>query len=143
VRNHLVKSTQFYEWRLGAPGTRYRAFLVYRKGMVVAAAVGRVTELEGIPSFALLDVMFLPGHEAALRTLYHDVDAEARSGPAEAIVTMMSRQQAREYRLMRFGFLRSPYRFKLILRSVSDAVSVDQISSERDWRLMWIDSDDL
>lgn len=143
VENHLVKSAEFYDWRLSAPGTQYHAFLVYRNDAVVAAAVGREARLHGIPSFALLDVMVLKGDESALPTLYHDVDGEARRRGAEAIVTMMSGQRAREYRLTRFGFLKSPFTFKLILRSLNDRVAVERISTEKDWHLMWIDSDDL
>lgn len=143
VANHLVKSAEFYDWRLGAPGTQYHAFLVYRDDAVVAAAVGREARLQGIPSFALLDVMVLKGDESALPTLYDDIDDEARRHGAEAIVTMMSRQRARDYRLIRFGFLKSPFTFKLILRPLSDCVGLDRISTEKDWHLMWIDSDDL
>jgi len=143
VPNHLIKSPEFYDWRLSAPGTQYQAFLIYHNDAVVAAAVGRATRLNDIPSFALLDVMFLKGHEDALPKLYSEVESEASHRGAEAIVTMMSRPRAREYRLLRFGFLRSPFTFKLILRSVNDAVRIERISAEDNWHLMWIDSDDL
>jgi len=78
VRNRLLKSADFYAWRLGAPGTRYRAFLVTRDEQVVAAAIGRVATLQGIPSLALLDLMVLPGERRALATLYREIDREAR-----------------------------------------------------------------
>lgn len=143
VPHHLVKSAEFYAWRLGAPGASYQAFLVSRDREVVAAAIGRQTVLEGIPSLALLDVMVLRGAESALATLYRNIELEARQRDVEAIVTMMSRTSARRYRLIRSGFLRSPFRFKLILRSLSEDVSVASISKEADWHLMWIDSDDL
>jgi hypothetical protein len=143
VPNHLVKSRDFYAWRLGAPETTYQASLVYRDDAVVAAAIGRQAVLNGIPSFALLDLMVLEGHERALPTLYRTIDTVARQHRVEAIVTMMSRHSASRYRLLRYGFLKSPFTFKLILRSVSDAVTVSAISREADWHLMWIDSDDL
>ncbi len=143
VRNRLVKSADFYDWRLGAPGISYQAFLVYRGDTVVAAAVGRAAHLHGIPSFALLDLMVSKGAEDALATLYADIDAEARKHKAEAIVIMMSRYRAREHRLRRFGFLRSPFTFKLILHSLNEATPLKAISAEEDWHLMWIDSDDL
>jgi GNAT superfamily N-acetyltransferase len=143
VTNHLVKSAAFYDWRLSAPGTQYHAFLVYRNDAVVAAAVGREARLHGIPSFALLDVMVLKGDGNALATLYHNVDDEARRHGAEAVVTMMSRQRAREYHLIRFGYLKSPFTFKLILRPLNARAGLDRISAEEDWHLMWIDSDDL
>jgi GNAT superfamily N-acetyltransferase len=143
VPNHLVKSPAFYEWRLGAPGTDYVFFLVRRGDEVVAAAVGREVVLHQVPSFALLDVMALPDRRGALGSLHGAIDREARERGVEAVVTMMSRRRAREYRLIRHGFVRSPFTFKLILRSVDDSLPVDQIANERDWHLMWIDSDDL
>lgn len=143
VPNHLIKSADFYAWRLAAPGTRYLAFLVYRKGAVVAVAVGRQSRLRGIPCYALLDVMALSGERAALTTLYRRVEREACWCDAEAIVTMMSRYRAREYRLSRFGFLKSSYRFKLIIRALSAKTSTERLAREQDWHLMWIDSDDL
>lgn len=143
VRNHLIKSADFYDWRLGAPDTRYQAFLVSRGDTVVAAAVGRVAHLHGIPSFALLDLMALKDEGGALATLYYEIDREARCHCVEAIVTMMSRSRAREYHLRRHGFLRSPFTFKLIAHSLSGATPLEEISAEKDWHLMWIDSDDL
>jgi hypothetical protein len=143
VRNHLRKSTAFYDWRLSAPGTEYQVFFVLRDEEIVAAAIGREADLYGIPSFALVDVMVASGEEAALRTLYADIERQARTTTAEAIVMIMSRYQARRHRLRRSGFLKSPFTFKLILRSVSAAVTVEAISDEADWHLMWIDSDDL
>jgi hypothetical protein len=143
VANHLVKSAQFYEWRLSGPSTRYDVFLVCRNGEVLAAAVGREVVIRDIPSFALLDVMVLDASRGALRTLYSEVEKEARARGAEAIVTMMSRQRARYHRLMRYGFIVSPFVFKLIVRSVDDEVSVESLADEGAWHLMWIDSDDL
>jgi hypothetical protein len=143
VRNRLLKSAAFYDWRLSAPGTRYRAFLVRRGETVVAAAIGRVATLQEIPSLALLDLMVLSGEQGALGTLHHELDREARREGVEAIVTMISRHRAREYRLGRFGFLRSPFKFKLIVHSLDDNVSYEELSTEENWHLMWIDSDDL
>jgi hypothetical protein len=143
IQNHLIKSAQFYAWRLSAPETQYQAFLVSRDNNIVAAAVGREALLHDIPSFALLDVMVLSDEERALPMLYHEIEVEARRRNVEAIVTMMSRLRARQHRLVRFGFLKSPFKFKLILRSLKNDVTIEDISAEKDWHLMWIDSDDL
>jgi GNAT superfamily N-acetyltransferase len=144
VKNHLVKGPEFYSWRLGAPGTEYRSFSVRRDEEVVAVAIGREAFLQGIPSFALLDLMILPDALAALPTLYQAVEAEARRLDVEAIVTIMSRYRARQYRLLRFGFLRSSYTFKVIARPLARGwEATADLFSEEDWHLMWIDSDDL
>jgi GNAT superfamily N-acetyltransferase len=143
VPNHLLKTPEFYAWRLGAPETSYQAFMVHREGRLVASAIAREDELHEIPSFALLDLMVAPGEQAALPALYAAVDREARRRGAEALVTMMSRHSAKRYRLARFGFLKSPFTFKLIVRSLNDEVPIERLTNEADWHLMWIDSDDL
>lgn len=143
VENHLVKSQDFYSWRLGAPDARYEVFRVRRGEAVVALAVGRIATLQGIPSLALLDLMVLDGEQAALPSLYWEIEHAAVSAGVEAIVTMISRYQARRHLIRRFGFIRSPFAFKLILRSVSDRLQVESIAAEEGWHLMWIDSDDL
>ena len=143
VPNHLIKSAGFYAWRLGAPGARYQAFLVRRGEQVVAAAIGREDDLHGIPSLALLDVMVADGEEPALGTLYRAVVDEARRRGVEAVVSMMSKHSARRYRLARCGFLKSPFTFKLIVKSLNDELPVEDLCNEADWHLMWIDSDDL
>lgn len=143
VPNHLVKTSDFYRWRLGAPGTEYHAVLVRRSGAIAAAAVGRVAELQEIPSFAVLDMMALDDDADGLRALHRGIREAAERRRVEAIVTMMSRSSAKRYSLGRFGFLRSPFTFKLIVRSVSPNFDVAAISNEADWQLMWIDSDDL
>jgi hypothetical protein len=143
ITNHLVKRFEFYNWRLSAPGVSYRVFLVERDEEVVAAAVGRPAELQGIPSFALLDAMVVSQGVAALPMLYGAVEDEALASGAEAVVTMMSRYRARQYRLARFGFLKTPFVFKLIVRRLDGAAKPEDLAAERDWHLMWIDSDDL
>lgn len=143
VANHLIKTPRFYDWRLSAPGATYEVFQVRRGEEVVAAAIGRSATLHGIPSLALLDLMMLDGERAALPVLYAEIDRAARAAGVEAVVTMLSRHQARRHRLARFGFVRSPFAFKLIIRSVSDSLAIESIAAEADWHLMWIDSDDL
>jgi GNAT superfamily N-acetyltransferase len=143
VPNHLLKTPEFYRWRLGAPETSYQAFMVHREGRLVASAIAREDELHEIPSFAILDLMVVPGEQAALPALYAAIDREARRRGVEALVTMMSRHSAKRYRLARYGFLKSPFTFKLIVRSLNEEVPIDRLANEADWHLMWIDSDDL
>jgi hypothetical protein len=143
VENHLVKTPEFYSWRLGAPEASYRVIQVRAGDEIVAAAIGRVATLQEIPSLALVDLMVLDGQRAALPALYAAIDGAARDAGVEAIVAMISRHQARRHRLARFGYVRSPFVFKLIIRSVSDSLEIGSISAELGWHLMWIDSDDL
>jgi hypothetical protein len=144
VPNHLVKSPEFYAWRLGAPETSYRVFVVRDSTEEISArAIARAAPLHGVPSLAVLDMMVLPGRPAAGAALVRGLVTEARAGGADALVTMMSAHSARRHRLGRLGFLRTPYVFKLIVRSLDPSLQNAALSREADWDLMWIDSDDL
>ncbi|HEY2217284.1 MAG TPA: GNAT family N-acetyltransferase [Solirubrobacteraceae bacterium] len=143
VPNHLIKSADFYDWRLAAPGTQYQAFLAQRDEQIVAAAVVREQDLQGIPSLALLDLMVVDGEERTLGLLYRTIADQARRLGVEAVVTMMSKHSAKRYRLARHGFLKSPFTFKLIVKALREDISAEDLCSEADWHLMWIDSDDL
>lgn len=143
VANHLTKTPAYYRWRLGAPQTQYRFFVVRESEAVVALAVCRRTDLRGIPSLAILDFMVLPEHGRAARSLHRAIaDAAAQDG-AEAVATMSTRHWARRYGFLRAGMLRSPLTFKLIVKKLNASMSDDELYSEERWHLMWIDSDDL
>ena len=143
IPNHLIKGLPFYTWRLGAPGTNYTAISVERNEAMSALAVGRYAVLNGVPSFALLDVMYIPGDEEALQTLWRSIDDHARDLRVEAIVVMMSPYRAKQNHLARFGLLRTPFRFNVIMRSVKSDLDIATICNEENWHLMWIDTDDL
>ena len=145
-QNHLPialhKTPAFLAWRLGAPETRYHATLVERNGQVVAMAVTRVCDLKGIPALAVLDFMCLPGEEACLGNLHRELERLAGRESCEVICGIWSKTWAAKYRLMRHGFLRTPFVFRVILRSLATSYGQD-FFNERNWHLMWLDSDDL
>jgi hypothetical protein len=92
---------------------------------------------------AILDLMVVPGHERCLTFLHCQTELLARQLKAEAISVMVSKTWAGQYRLVRHAFLKSPFVFKLIFKRLSEIVSEETLSSEANWHLMWVDSDDL
>jgi len=140
----LHKDAAFLSWRLGAPDTEYR-FVVARdaSGEISALAIARRTELEGIPCIALLDVMARPDAAGALGAVVHRTRAYAKATGADAVVTMMSPTWAKRYRLARLGFLRTPAVFTLILKPLQAGLDEQFLFDEKNWHVMWIDSDDL
>ena len=71
------------------------------------------------------------------------LEAQARKENAEAIMTMMSRCSASKYQLIKNGFIKSPFIFQLIVNNLTDMFDESRLLNERNWHLMWVDSDDL
>lgn len=143
IRNPLIKNMEFLRWRLGAPGTDYKIILIRKSGELTGISITRKSEMEGIPVLAILDMMLLHGNEKAMPLINHALQSIARNIGAEAIVTMMSPKWAQSYRLSKLGFLKSPYKFSLIIKKLNPAIEDHELYDEVHWHLMWIDSDDL
>lgn len=142
-RHLLVKDRDFWRWRLGAPGIEYKVICLYKDQTLIAIAVTRGTELKNIPTLAILDLMVVPGHEQCLAFLHRQTELLAHQLNTDAISVMVSKTWARKYRLLRHGFLKTPFIFHLIFKRLSESISEDSLSREENWHLMWVDSDDL
>jgi GNAT superfamily N-acetyltransferase len=139
----LVKDRDFWKWRLGAPGTEYKIICIYEATKLIAMVVTRRTDLKSIPTLAILDLMVVPGRERSLTFLHLQTELLAHQLKAEAISVMVSKTWAGQYRLLRHGFLKSPFVFKLIFKRLSEIVSEESLAWEANWHLMWVDCDDL
>ena len=58
-------------------------------------------------------------------------------------MTMMSKNSATEYKLNANGFFKSPFVFQLIIKNLTNEFTDEELFDEKNWHLMWIDSDDL
>ena len=143
VKNYLIKNQNFYRWRLGAPSSEYQCHTVFRQGALVGVAITRKIDLRKVPSLAILDLMVLPEHQPAYGLLFEYLKGIATGSGAEVIVTMMSAKTASRCALIWNGFIRSPLVFKLIINSLSNKLDRDKLLDEKNWHLMWIDSDDI
>ena len=66
-----------------------------------------------------------------------------RARGLETIIFMMSELRAKQKNIGRFGFIRSPVTFSLIIKRLAIPRPEEISVSPEDWDLMWIDSDDL
>ena len=141
--NVLVKSRQFLTWRTGAPNATYRFLSIRDSGKLIGMTLFRVTTLQGIPALAILDFMALPRY----RHLFADSDRIlapiAVNEGADVIATMMSPTTAREHRLTQLGYIPSPARFSLFVKSLHEEQLPEECWQEKRWHLMWVDCDDL
>jgi hypothetical protein len=139
---HLLKDEAFLRWRLGAPGTEYSVIVASANEEIEALAFVRPTILKGISTLAVLDLMTL-GNRSATATAFNALERAASESKCDTIAVMASPSSARKIRLFRYGFLRTPFVFKLIIKQLSGAASEEFLRDESKWSLGWIDSDDL
>ncbi|HLY60451.1 MAG TPA: GNAT family N-acetyltransferase [Terriglobia bacterium] len=138
----LQKDLKFYRWRLSAPGSKYFIHLLKTTvGGLAGLAVTRISDLKGIRSCAILDMMIPEQRFGAQVLLLDSVRAHAIKEHAELLATIVPKSAAQELHLTRYGFIRSPMVFKCVTRIFNSSFKVDlkRISHQ----MMWIDSDDL
>jgi hypothetical protein len=143
VPNALIKDSEFAKWRYSRPWKNY-SFLVIKKNKSIVGFTSFCSVIkEGIPSYGLLDLMILPQYADCLGYLYKNLYTKAKSERIEAIMFMMSKHSAKQYKVIKNGYLRSPYKFSLIIKNLTNQFQDDVLFKEENWHLMWVDSDDL
>lgn len=144
VTNALIKDLPFAVWRYGAPEREYKFLTITRSdGKLIGFLSFRKIIKEGVPSFGILDYMILPGYEDCHGLINRELSACAKKEKVEAIMTMMSNTSASDYRLRRNGFFKSPFVFQLIIKNLTKEIGDAELFNEKNWHLMWVDSDDL
>ncbi len=141
--NVLLKSKIFLSWRTGAPGTTYQFTTVRKNNQLSALVITRKTILQNVPCLAVLDWMVLPDAEECQGALHQTLYNLSKKLGVEALVTMMNPSYARETQLFSNGFIRSPFKFSLIVKKLDPHVEDEKLQPEKNWSLMWVDSDDL
>jgi hypothetical protein len=140
---HLNRTTDFFSWRLTAPGSEYHILEFRHGGKVAGIAVTRMTKLQGFDVLAVVDLLLLQEFGHAAGTLHEFMARIARKLKASAVVIMLPAPEARSLRLARNGFFRSPVEFKLILKWLSQKPVPDRFWDASAWHLMWADTDNL
>ncbi|MDR0890970.1 MAG: GNAT family N-acetyltransferase [Endomicrobium sp.] len=144
VPNALIKDLSFARWRYSAPQRNYKFIEVRdsKKELVAFVAYRKIIK-ESVPSYGILDYQILPENEKCHAIINRVLELQAKKEGVEAIMTMMSCHSAKKYKLKRYGFLKSPFIFNLIIKNLSNQFSDDILFKESNWHVMWVDSDDL
>lgn len=143
VRNSLIKNIDFVKWRYNAPGRFYKFLTINYEGNIVGFVSFRKIVKEGILSYGILDYMVLPGYEDCHGLVNEILKTEASKENVECILCMMSKYSAHKYKLLRNGFFKTPVTFHLIIKKLSNQFTEEELFTEGNWHLMWVDSDDL
>lgn len=144
VHNVLIKDLPFALWRYSAPERIYKFLSIKNsEGNMVGFVSFRNIIREGVPCYGILDYMVLTGYEACHGLINRVLSDCAKKDKVEAIMTMMSKTSAAKYQLCNNGFFKSPFFFQLIIKNLTKEFSDEVLFNEKNWHLMWIDSDDL
>ena len=139
----LVRTPDFFRWRLSAPQASYRIMALYHGRELTGMAVVRNSTINHLDVTALVDLMILPERASAAGALHRELETYARQSRTGGVVIMATRPDAARWRLYRFGFLKSPIKFKLILKWLSQAPEPANFWQPRAWHLSWADTDNL
>lgn len=144
VNNALIKDLPFAIWRYSAPERVYKFLSINDpEGKMIGFVSFRNIIKEGVPSYGVLDYMVLTGNEDCHGLINKVLTDCAKKDKVEAIMTMMSKKSASEYKLFKNGFFKTPFIFHLIIKNLTKEFSDEELFNEKNWHLMWVDSDDL
>lgn len=139
----LIKDKDFLKWRLSAPETVYEIVVSLKEEKVIGLAIVRKVELKEIPSLAILDYMYLLEHIKSSPTLLNAIKKYAQRSQLTFVASMVSNTWAHLYKFKNAGFIKSPMIFKFITKKLNHDIDDNEFLLEKNWHLMWIDSDDL
>lgn len=141
----LNKNIKFLKWRLGAPEKSYEIIVLRAKSnkQVLAYSIARSVQKEGVPCYGVLDFSFIIKSQIHSKRLLNEIEKSAKLHKAELILMMMLRHKAKTYRVNSSGFFKTPFPFSFIINQFEDTLDAKFLKNEKNWNLMWIDSDDL
>ena len=120
IPNALVKDADFAKWRYGCPNKTYRFLAIKTENEIVGFSAFCSIIKDGVPSLCLLDLTVLPSHTDCLGLIYSRLTHEAKKLKLETIMFMMSKYSAIQYKVKRNAFLKSPYKFYLIIKNLTN-----------------------
>jgi hypothetical protein len=144
VSNALIKDLAFARWRYSAPDRKYHFLAVENaQQQLIAFVAFRKIMKESIPAYGIIDYQVLPEYADCHGLINQALKEKAKQDDVEAIITMMSKHSAKMYELIENGFIKSPFAFSLIIKNLTNEFSEAELFEEKNWHLMWVDSDDL
>jgi len=140
---YLCKNISFINWRLGAPEKKYSIIIIRKNNKIIAYSIVSLMEKENVPCLGILDLAILKGFEKYSSILLKEIEILSQKNNAELILTMIGNNWANKFSFFINGFIKTPYKFTFIINKLNESLNSEQLFSEENWHLMWIDSDNL
>lgn len=139
----LIKDVNFLKWRLGAPGTSYHIITLRKNNKLIGSLICRKVIREGVPCLGILDIAILKEYNKYAKYLINASVKIAKKEKLEMLLVMMSKFWQKKYKLFYNSFIKTPFKFYLIIKKLNKNLSEGFLKNENNWHVMWIDSDDL
>jgi hypothetical protein len=139
----LKKSSEFLNWRLGAPQKKYHVVIARKQTKIIGVLIAAEIRREGVPCVAILDLSVLEGEYPVSNLLTYQIMQIGKRNGAELLLIMLAKKWYLKYRLFAHSFLKTPFTFYLIIKKLNDRIADEILNNENNWHLTWIDSDDL
>ncbi len=139
----LIKDKDFLKWRLGAPDKSYYISTLKDENKIIGVLIAREVLKEGVPCMGILDIALLKTHYKYANFLTNEIIKVAKKRDIELLLIMISKNWLKKYKLKNNIFMKTPFKFYFIIKQLSTAINNKILKDEKNWHLMWIDSDDL
>ena len=139
----LIKDKGFLSWRLSAPGKKYEIIRLIDDGKIVGVLIAGNIEKEGIPCMGILDVSILCGYYKYSALMLNALKAICKKNKRELILIMISKYWAKKYIIKKALFIKTPFKFNLILKNLNMQGHEQSLKKPENWHVMWLDSDNL
>lgn len=137
-----VRDRRALNWRFASyPERGYRIFVARRGASVVGYAVTRRMPLKHLDALAIVDLAYDPRDAGAARALLRRCDAESLRAGVDVAAAIVSPGSPFARGLARFGYLRTPESFTLVVHGPNDAQPPFSERLFPDWHLTWFDHD--
>ena len=140
--SHLIRSPEFYRWRLSPPQSCYTVTALYVKSGLAGVAITRNSILSGFPITNIVDFMLLPEHHDAAGALHDALARVSKRNRTAGLVMMCTQTEAARWSVFRNGFFKTRIQFKLILKWLSSAdPEPASFWDEAAWHVTGLDTD--
>ncbi len=139
----LNKEYDFLKWRLNAPQSQYRLLAVKSNSEIVTLLILRAVVLKRVRTLAILDWMQDANVKIPAKLISKKLRVISRELDTDLIALMVNPHLSKRLNLFLKGFFRIPISFTFILKNLSKLFQDNKLFDEKNWHLMWIDSDDL
>jgi GNAT superfamily N-acetyltransferase len=141
--NTLLRSENFLLWRLGGRDRNYEVVIAREAGEIVGVSLVRESKYSSINILAILDIWILPDCQDAGSVIGLELRKLCINRSLDAVVIMSSTTTFRKSGLGKALFIKTPIKYKLIIKHLSKIVTLDQLTDVDAWHLSWLDSDNL
>ena len=144
-KSHLItldKSKNFFKWRLSIPNKKYNIHLVHNNNNILGYAITLKTLRSNIPVLEIVDIIAVENIDKTIKSLIFDIKKNSYNMDVDAVILMTNPSVFKKYSLKKLGFLKSPFKFLFILRNLTNKISDNILSNEKNWHLTFINYDD-